>query len=244
MATKRVKKTPVEAEVVEEKQPKLKYQTFTVQAGFPAEEEDGWVYQTLGEAATFNIARDAAFALARRGLRVRYPQPENERNDKYGWYVATKEKAEELSDQTWERYAAESVVDRAQITSNEMKARSRVGAILGELRGIIEQTRSPQARRALRAGMLEISQAAFAPVNAANVGNIGFVAAANYMDVLAEAIGAQGIEFDQACVDCGEAHNAVEGMTILQVLQLADAAFVQDVDPIADAMVGVEGVQA
>lgn len=246
MATKRAAKKTDENPVAEEvkPEPKVRHVTFSVQAGFPAEEEDGWAYRNIGEAATFNIARDVAFSLAKRGLRVRYPRPENERNEKFGWYVATHEKADQLAPSTWERYATESIVDRAQIAASEMKVRSRLGNILGELRGISEETRAPAARRSIRNSMLEISKAAFAPVNASNIGAVGFSTEPDITDIIAEAIGAQGIEFDGACVGCGENHEPVAEYTILQLIQMADDSFRADADPVADAMIGVEGMQA
>lgn len=225
-----------------------KHSTFALQVAFPLDEgDDGWRYEPIGEAHTFAIARDIAFNLARQGIRLRYPKPENTRHDDLpdGWYVVDAEKAGDIRPDTWERFTAESLTDRAMIICGEMKARSRIGNILGEMRHIADETLSVQARRNIRLGMLSLGKAAFSPLTHTSAANIGWDALPNANDILAEAATAQGIESADQCPSCGGFHeDSLEGITLAQLFALAEAQAQEDIDPIVEAMVEVEGVQA
>jgi hypothetical protein len=237
-SAKRATKPKVEAK---------RHELFSVQVAFPLDEEDGWRYEAIGEAHTFAIARDIAYSLAQQGLRVRYPKPENTRHDDLpdGWYTVDADKAGDIRADTWQRYAVESLADRASILCGEMKARSRVGNILGELRHIADETLSRGARSFIRQGMLDLSRSVFAPLSHNSAANIGWDALPNVNDILAEAATAQGIEAEGPCPSCGGFHGeSTEGLTLAEVFALAEAQYEGDADPILEAMVEVEGVQA
>ena len=132
-------------------------------------------------------------------------------------------------------------MDRAKIFTNEMKGRSRLGNILGELQGISEQTRSAPARQSIRHAMMEMARASFMPLTSGTIGSIGLNLEPDYSDTLATAAAAMGVQLGDTCPSCGVVHDG-GGMTLQELIALADDQW--DGDPVAEAMVNVEGVQA
>lgn len=236
------------AEEPTKKAPTLQqYYDFPVEVGFPSEEgeeDDRFTYRTVAVAETFSIAREAAYSLAQQGLRLRYPKPENKRSLRKGWYVVSPDTARTMSQKTWEKYATESIADRAVILAGEMRIRSKIGGVINELRHIADESKTEATRGAIRRGILQISRATFSPLSGEDIQNIGLTMLPDYQDTLAEAYAANGVEEDETCPSCGEIHPDEHLYTPEQLLALAEAEFNADMDPVGDAMYNVEGVQA
>ena len=172
---------------------------------------DNPVYTTVAEAATFAIARYAAYTIAMRGVPTKWPKRENTQNADNAWFTSSVEKARNLSGAHSGSVAQEATYDRAQIAGREMRSRSRLGNVLGDIQGVAESTSNPVVRHAVNAATAALAEALLQPIVANAITDYGVQWAHNAKETLDAAAAAWGVEpFAGTVCSAGVAHDCHE----------------------------------
>lgn len=199
----------------------------------PNDDPNTKTYVKIATAETLGIAQEAAHAKAIQGFPVRYSKA-----DRINWWTITPESAIARSEKYHARITATALSDRAVIASSILKTQSRIGSLVNQVRGLIDETTSAATRTALLGSLVELSYAVFMPNGTERMEDVGIAWERNAVDLIAEAAAAWGLEL--VAVDA----DADDDLSEDDLLALVEAQLNDDADPIDEALVEHRGVQA
>jgi hypothetical protein len=181
-------------------------------------------YATIAVARTFNIARYLAYSIAMRGIPTKWPKEANQQNAPDGWLTSSVAKATNMGQGLTEKVQSGAIQDRGILAAREMRARGRLGPMIGELRAMKDETENPNFRSYMNTAASILGAALATNVMPRQESNYGVEWEKNSAQILQAACDAWGVErIDMnACAVCGQDHNAPHGVGEINVDELME----------------------
>lgn len=167
-------------------------------------------YTQVATARTFNIARYLAYSLAMRGIPTKWPKEENQQNHPEGWLTSSVRKAQNLGRVLTEKVQSGAIQDRGILAAREMRARGRLGPVIGELRGLREESENPNFKAYMNTAASILGAGLATPIMPRQETNYGVEWVRGHQQLLDAAADAWGVEHLDlnACAVCGQDHQA------------------------------------
>lgn len=190
-------------------------------------------YATVAVARTFNIARYLAYSIAMRGIPTSWPKEANQQNlpNRGGWLTSSVAKATNMGRQLTESVQSGAIQDRGILAAREMRARGRLGPMIGELRSMKDETENPNFRAYMNTAASILGAALSTQVMPRQETNYGVEWVKNHTEILNAAADAWGVDrIDMnACAVCGQDHNnaphGAEAVNIDELMGQLEEAF-------------------
>jgi hypothetical protein len=182
-------------------------------------------YATVAIARTFNIARYLAYSIAMRGVPTSWPKEANQQNlpNRAGWFTSSVNKAQNMGRVLSDAVQNGAIQDRGILAAREMRARGRLGPVIGELRDMGREAENPSFVAYMNTAASVLGAALATPVMPRQETNYGVEWVKGHSDILNAASDAWGVDrIDMnACAVCGQDHhNAPHGGEEINVEEL------------------------